>query len=882
MQFGPNLNSFSLKLTLEEMIISEKISMKDIYEAYKIYKKNGNKSLPFEVNFFDCEKNFFCFKIGGKYGYNILDEPIEIEVDDKKISIVCDSQINFLKETYKIDTLYCYEENSSYFISAANLLSHKNHQYSIVKSDSYEIFKDQNEIDEYLEKFKEGFLQKLFDTPKHFEKNFEYYFNINNKQKYNYQFYIYDDAESSDRRNLVNNILNWEFGTCYYFYGSSGKGKSVTLIGALKYGEKDESVGTFYVNCKTLRILYKKYKIEIMKQILIDEIVFIFRKNYDKYKECCEEIKNFIFKNEYDFWILIENILDVINNIKNLKCIIAFDQYNDENDINSKLNKIKSKFLSDEIKKFRILVFSSMNETDIRSKKIDSLIHQKIIPNSMEITNICSKFHTDFNEEENEVFNLLGKTMKAYNEIYQRKNKLICQTLDDYIYEKKKKIKFKMFCFYQDISIRKEIFYDKNSVSDFTKCIGKILSFVPKEIYSQTDIEKKINNVPLRFFNVKKKKKNTCFYIIEYAFPLIEQILIEIYKDIILNEAYSVIKKIIGESGALGCVFEYAVINCIIQKEHVFNNKLFGFFKISKNLKVKKFVLNDNEKEDKIIYKTYELDKISDYIIEQEVFGGKALDFIIIHFENGMPNVYGFQVSVFKQTIFTIEELKKSYLSMIGLLKKYFGIDFEKRDMYFGYIFNYEDILTNKYNKLLNDCTKRNFKYCFFNPEEQKFLNQFGKEITNINDIVSKVFQDISLDIKISDSDNFVFKRPKLEMDINCNIVLNQKQKTAINKIIEQRYGKKFGWKIIQTTSMDDFIHTYINNKNYFYLIYNFPCFKAVFFENYIIYKIKEDGQVEEDTILDNKKDIHVCEVIKELDDFKFDDFIFDENKFPL
>ena len=192
MQFGPNLNSFSLKLTLEEMIISEKISMKDIYEAYKIYKKNGNKSLPFEVNFFDCEKNFFCFKIGGKYGYNILDEPIEIEVDGKKISIVCDSQINFLKETYKIDTLYCYEENSSYFISAANLLSHKNHQYSIVKSDSYEIFKDQNEIDEYLEKFKEGFLQKLFDTPKHFEKNFEYYFNINNKQKYNYQFYIYD------------------------------------------------------------------------------------------------------------------------------------------------------------------------------------------------------------------------------------------------------------------------------------------------------------------------------------------------------------------------------------------------------------------------------------------------------------------------------------------------------------------------------------------------------------------------------------------------------------------------------------------------------------------------------------------------------------------
>ena len=529
MKFSPDLNSFSLKLTLEEMIVSEKTTMKEIYETYKIYKKNGDKNLPLNVHFFNCEKNFFCFEIGDKKGYDFLNEPIEIKVDDKKISIVCDTQINFLKETLKIDTIYCNEESSSFFLSAANLLTHKDHQYLIVKSNTYEIFQDQNEIDEYLEKFKEDFIQRLFDTPKHFEKNFEYYFNINKKQIYNYKFYIYDDAESSDRKNLVKNILNWEFGTYYYFYGSSRKGKSVTLIGALKYGEKDESVGTFYVNCKTLRILYKKYKIEIMKQILIDEIVFIFRKNYDKYKECCELIKNFIFKNEYDFWKLVKNILEIINNINNLKCIIAFDQYNDENDINAELNEIKFKFLSGKIKRFRILVFSSMNESDIRSKKIDSLLHQKKIPNSMEITNICSKFHTDFDKEENEIFNLLGRTMKAYNEIYQRKNKLILETLDEYLNEKKRKIKFKMFCFYQEISLRKEIFYDKNFVIDFTKCIGKILSFVPKEKYSQTEIEKKINYVPLRFFNVKKKSINV--YIIEYAFPLIEQILIEKYKD---------------------------------------------------------------------------------------------------------------------------------------------------------------------------------------------------------------------------------------------------------------------------------------------------------------------------------------------------------------
>ena len=272
----------------------------------------------------------------------------------------------------------------------------------------------------------------------------------------------------------------------------------------------------------------------------------------------------------------------------------------------------------------------------------------------------------------------------------------------------------------------------------------------------------------------------------------------------------------------------------------------------------------NNEKIDKFIYKTHELDKKSDYIIEQEVFGGKTLDFIIIHFENGNPYVYGFQVSIFKQTIFTIEGLRKSYSNMITLLEKYFGIFFENSHMYFGYIFNFEGILTQRYNKMLNDCKDEKLKYCFYNPEKQKFLNEFGKEITSINDVVSKVFQDSSEENRIDDLDNFVYKRPKLETNISCDITLNQKQKTVINEIIEQRYGKEYGWQIIKKTTLDEFMNAYINNKKCFYLIYNFPHFKAVFFRNYKIYKILEDGQVEEDTVLDNKNDIYICEAIKE------------------
>lgn len=80
-----------------------------------------------------------------------------------------------------------------------------------------------------------------------------------------------------------------------------------------------------------------------------------------------------------------------------------------------------------------------MNESDIRNMKIKALFEQEDYQNTMEIKNICSVFHTDFDEKETEVFNLLGKTMKVFNEILQIKNKIVRRTLDDYLEEKNKK-----------------------------------------------------------------------------------------------------------------------------------------------------------------------------------------------------------------------------------------------------------------------------------------------------------------------------------------------------------------------------------------------------------------------------------------------------------
>lgn len=66
MLFEPNLNSFTLKETLEEMIVNEKTTMKDIYALYKEYKNNENQILSSKVRFFDCEKDFLVLKLETK------------------------------------------------------------------------------------------------------------------------------------------------------------------------------------------------------------------------------------------------------------------------------------------------------------------------------------------------------------------------------------------------------------------------------------------------------------------------------------------------------------------------------------------------------------------------------------------------------------------------------------------------------------------------------------------------------------------------------------------------------------------------------------------------------------------------------------------------
>jgi hypothetical protein len=91
-----------------------------------------------------------------------------------------------------------------------------------------------------------------------------------------------------------------------------------------------------------------------------------------------------------------------------------------------------------------------------------------------------------------------------------------------------------MFCFYENIKEKKNYYYENYEI-DFNKHIGRILSFVPNEEYTKTKLKEIIKNIPFRFFDVEKNNMN---YVIKYSCPIVEQILIEIYKEFLLKNNY--------------------------------------------------------------------------------------------------------------------------------------------------------------------------------------------------------------------------------------------------------------------------------------------------------------------------------------------------------
>ena len=542
---------------------------------------------------------------------------------------------------------------------------------------------------------------------------------------------------------ILDNII--EVKNCIY-YGISGRGKSITLIGSLKYRNNLLKMGSLYINCKTLKYLIKNKAIKKLKQLLIDEIIYLTVGNFLKYNNIVEYIKSFIFKTEYDFWLLIEYI--IINFCDdNVQYIFGFDQYNENNDYNNHLTKLKR--FCKEKDNIKFVIFSSMNENDIRKIKIQKLFYEKSISEDeqyIELNNLCDnkEISSTLKYEQIQIWKKLGYSLKALMEIKNFSN------IQVYLKNKKINLTYKIISFFfSETEINKYYNKKKDEIIKIPlSIVGKILSFSTEYSYKREEILEIINNIPFRYFDILKKNE---FYTIEFGFPLVKDIMKDLYKYIIFEYEYSKLKNILNNKGSgLATIFEMKIIFHLLPNK--FNTKSFYNFIINEHIIIESIVKKSNEiKKNKI----QKLKDNTNYIIEQEIFGEKDLDCLIINIIDSTPYVYAFQISIYQPDIFTVSYLKDSLKNMIDNINQTFKITVEKDNTFFGYIFDYSRIKDENYSSMLEKCKNNNYKYCFFDTENKIFCNSYGKEINDINLITICPFTNNQRGIKnIKNSDN--------------------------------------------------------------------------------------------------------------------------------
>ena len=723
-----------MEITLENQI---KVSLKDIIEFANISNKkcmgslNNNPKFPLIIT--DINNLYFSFNLCGIKGIDIFRYPINYKHSNGDFYefISTDQIINFLNKFTNpyIQCNTCKGLKSKIRANIINLFAHKNHNFFIIEGFIYQIL-NVSEINEFFINRPTNFINQEFETPISFEKNFNYYFNYHGKYKIDDKFYVYDDKNYT-RLTIVLDIKSKEQKVHNYF-GSSGMGKSVTLIGALKYRDNFDEVGSWYINCKTIKSLLSENKINIVKQIFIDEIIFLNPNNYYYYESAVKLIKEFNFENKYSYWDLILNILDKYINDK-IDYIIAFDQYNQSQDFNNKLKGIKNKFKY--YSNIKLIIFSSMNETDIRSIKIKELFENLDDKDEVysEIENICKINDNNLTEEQQIVLNKMGNSFKGLIEIKSSSN------INEYLKEKKYKLSKKIISFYfsENENLNNKYFDDiKKFIEISLEILGKLLIFSTDYTYDRNNLLEIIEFIPFRYFKIITEDK--IFYKVKFGFPFIKEIMLDLYKKIILKHSYLGLKNILKNKGSgLGTIFELLVVNNLTPETGPISK--FKNFLISEKYEITSIIKRDNEKKKSKL--RFTLIKNKTYLIEQQQFNGKDLDLLIIDVKDNAIYIYGLQISIYKDKIFSLSYLKKSFLNMLINLNDIFAINnFTEQNLYFGYVFDFSRI--NDYDKILSDCKKEGWNYCFFDTDKKIFCTKRNTEIDDINQIVTKVIVD--------------------------------------------------------------------------------------------------------------------------------------------
>ena len=856
---------------LNEMIIfnfdSIKITMKDLYDQLKIKEKeifNDKEALPkytkespYElevgkmiVNIYDVEYNTFNFKLANLIKNNIFFPPINaiIQQNNKEIDIdiISYSQILNILEMKQLKQINISCENckETFLLNFFVLTTHIKHKLLFYDPFDLQEFKGLEDLNNFFPKTN-NILK--FESALSFEKNFNVYFN---KKKYidsSKQFeYYYDIIE---RQNLSLALKYETFGKFMIFFGNSGIGKSITIVHTLKYQLDHDKLGTLYIHCKYLAYLQKEMNYIEIKRILVNEIPYLYYKDFANYEKCVKEIKQFELGLKNTIWDLIDKILNDLLIVQNKKCFIVFDQYSKDLDPNNKMELLVKKILGDKNgqKLFSFFCFMSMNNKEVKELKRKKIFNIKEARN-IDINEIKNTIiHLQFEKKEKqEIFEKLGKTLRNYHEISQIKNDN--KKLKEYYINKKKIIQNKIIAFYMK---EKDKCLSLAGISDLIK-------FSVGIEYTMDEIKKLFEYINFKYFDITI---NNEIYSIIYLYPIVEDVLKEIYYDFLYGNqnvydkllCYDLIK-----GGGKGCCFEQIVVAYLSPNPF---EKNFGIPDIEISIKytIPKFLPNDGEVNIPYIEKKIKLENNKTYLIEQEIFGGKAIDFIIIDLQGNEQIIFAFQVRILKDEIFDNDDLKEILHKMINYLENFItNLKVKDNNLYFGYIFSLVNEKNQKFGSMINKCKNKKIGYSFFSTKNiNKLLNEEKQELYSVYEMVKNPFSS-GKNIEITINQKILERRMPLHIGQEPKYSLNKDKKDKIIKFFKDKYrrsiqGFEFRGSLLKKYILGmscDFYYTENNSGNSFVII------KGI--GNLNIYNLDEIENINEEHVF-NINSIYDC-----------------------
>ncbi len=464
-------------------------------------------------------------------------------------------------------------------------------------------------------------------------------------------------------------------------YGPFGIGKSCSLLAFQKAKLFGKSA---YFNLNSIFRL-KDNKDKVKKMVLYESMSLF--NNFSLFSK----LKDIVIKKEFDNpWDIIKEVINFIFNNTDQYFVIILDQYKEiYKNLNLKSSeKLDSILLNGEYG-ITLIKCSSMNDEDVKLNFINSFESNKYIY----IDKLFELEDLDNREK------LYFGTISLFHFLYTDSKK----EFNDFIVDEKKRIKS---------DIRKSIPESTNLL----KVISNISNIMKIDtLYSEEDIKKMANTIPLKYILLKKTvKDNKKFYTLDYPCLLIKIVFEELaVEELIKLKDTNGIKEL---RGTVGAIFEIICHFAILaNKLENFNLKSENLFYLEKNIYNNK----ENEKNWKINKIDAEkMKNLDSFYIRPTNTNSELYDSIIVFKKDGKFSGYLFQMSISKEHGKKIVSREKHYNAIDKVKKKIKEIyNIYLENVYFSYIFNFDDIMVDD----IIECQSSQVDYFFFSMEENKF-----------------------------------------------------------------------------------------------------------------------------------------------------------------